>query len=77
MAIPADGDLPFLHRFQQSRLCFGWRAVDLVGQDHVGKQRALPGTVARGLRSIVLLDDLGPRDVGRHQVGCELDAAER
>ena len=36
----ADGHLPLLHRFQQRALNFGRRAVDFVGQDQVGKDRA-------------------------------------
>jgi hypothetical protein len=35
-----DGDLAFLHGFEQSGLRLGRRAVDFVGQNHVGKQRA-------------------------------------
>ena len=37
----ADGDLVFLHRFQQRALHLGRRAVDFVGQDEVGEDRAL------------------------------------
>jgi hypothetical protein len=36
-----DGNLALLHRFQQCGLGLGRGAVDLVSQDHVGKQRAL------------------------------------
>ncbi len=35
----ADRDLPLLHRFQQRGLRFRRRAIDFVGQNHVGKQR--------------------------------------
>ncbi len=40
----ADGDLAFLHGFEQGGLRLGRRAVDLVGQDDVGEQRARAGT---------------------------------
>ncbi len=33
----AQGDLPLLHTFQQGRLDFGRRAVDLIGQQQVGE----------------------------------------
>ena len=73
----ADGDLVLLHRLQQRRLRLRRRAVDLVGQDHVGEDRALAGTGTRRLPDgLVLLDHLGAGDVGGHQVGRELDAAE-
>ena len=47
--VPPDGDLVLLHRLQQRRLRLGRRAVDLVGQDHVGEDRALAGTGTRAL----------------------------
>ena len=37
----ADGDLALLHRFEQGGLRLGRRAVDLVGQDDVGEDRAV------------------------------------
>ncbi len=54
----------------------GRRAVDFVGQQNVGKDRARnkrPGAAAGGG---VLFDDVGAGDVGRHQIGRELDALE-
>ena len=44
VALAADGDLPLLHRLEQGRLGLGRRAVDLVGQDDVGEDRARGGT---------------------------------
>ena len=76
MPLPADGDLVLLHRLQQGRLRLRRRAVDLVGQDHVGEDRALQEAELPRARAAVLLDDLRAGDVGRHQVGRELDAAE-
>ena len=76
MPLAADGDLIFLHRLQQRRLGLGRRAVDLVGQDHVAEDRALEETELAAARAAVFLDHLGAGDVGGHQVGRELDAAE-
>ena len=76
MPLAADGDLLLLHRFEQRGLRLGRRAVDLVGQDHVGEHRARQETKLARARSLVFLDDLGAGDVGRHQVGRELDAVE-
>src|SRR5207247_7830964 len=61
---------------QQRRLRRRRGAVDLVGEDDVGEERALQELKLALSRRAVLLDDLGARDVGRHQVGGELDAAE-
>ena len=44
VADAADGDLAFLHGFEQGGLRLGRRAVDFVGEDDVGEQRALRGT---------------------------------
>ncbi len=38
--LAAGGDLPLLHRFEHGGLRLGRRAVDLVGQEHVGEERA-------------------------------------
>ena len=35
----ANGDLPFLHRFEQRALHLGRRAIDFVGEDEVGEDR--------------------------------------
>ena len=65
----------FLHRFEQSRLRFRRRAVDLVGKNDVRKNWAflkLKRTATRcGLR-----ENLRSSDVGRHQIRRELDAVE-
>ena len=61
-----------LHRLEQRRLDLGGRAVDLVGQDHVGEDRALLG-LELGLLRVV---DERADQVRREQVGRELDALE-
>ena len=72
----ADRDLPLLHRFEQGGLRFGRRAVDFVGEDHVRKDRAGEEAHLALAGRAILFDDVGARDVGRHQVGRELNAAE-
>ncbi|SPD86340.1 conserved protein of unknown function [Micropruina glycogenica] len=68
----ADRHLPLGHQFQHRRLHLGRGSVDLVGQHEVDEHRAqrdvellLPGRV-----------DARADDVGGHQVGGELNAAE-
>ena len=41
IGLVADRDLPFLHGFEQRALHLGGRAVDFVGEDEVGEDRAL------------------------------------
>ena len=72
-AIALDRDLPLLHRLEQRRLRLGGRAVDLVGEDHVREDGPRPErerAVARG-------EHVGAGDVGRQEIGRELDASHR
>ena len=73
----AHGDLPLLHGFEQRGLGFGRGAVQFVGQDDVGKEWPFEKTKLAAAGRTILFDDLGAGDVGRHQVGGELNAAER
>ncbi len=71
--LAGDGHLFFLHRLQQRRLGAGAGAVDLVGHQELAEDRPFdkaerPAAVGRRFQH------LGPQDVGRHQVGRELDA---
>ena len=68
----ADGDLPLLHRLEQGTLDLGRGAVDLVGEQDAGDDRPGPDVERAGRGPV----DLGPGQVGREQVGGELDAAE-
>ena len=68
----ADGDLFFLHGFEQRALHLGRRAVDFVGQDEVGEDRAFARGEAAGLRIVNLRAD----DVGGQHVRRELQARE-
>ncbi len=64
----------FLHCLEHGRLRLGRRAVDLIGQDHIGED----GPFDERHRPLVvgLLEDLGARDIGGHQVRRELDPPE-
>ncbi len=75
VVLAADGDGAFLHRFEQGRLRLGRGAVDFVGQADLREDRPLlkleePLAVGR------LHHHVRAQDVGRHQVGRELDARE-
>ena len=65
-----DGDLPLLHRLQQRGLGLGRGAVDLVGEQQVGEDRA---RAERELRGAGVVDQRAG-DVAGHQVGRELHA---
>jgi len=66
------GDLVLFHRLQQSRLGLGRGAVDLVGENQLGKNR--PGVKPE--RRAVALVDRHADDVRGQHVACELDAME-
>ncbi len=67
-----DGHLSLLHGLQQRGLGLGRGAVDLIGQDDVGKDRAL--AQLEGVLGAV--EDVSAGDVAGQQIGCELDALE-
>ena len=72
MRLPADRDLPLLHRLEQGALHLRGRAVHLVGQDEVREDRA-----ERDLElAELLVEDPRPDDVRGNEVGRELDALE-
>ena len=68
--------MAFLHRLQQGGLRFWRRAVDFVGQKQVREDRPVDKAEFPMARLPVIVNDFRPGDVGRHQVGCELNAAE-
>ena len=71
--VPSTVTCALLHRLEQRGLRLGRRPVDLVGQDEPGEQRPVPERELAG--TLVPHERAG--DVGRQQVGRELDAAER
>ena len=72
--VSGDGDLMLLHGLQQRSLGFGRRAVDLIREDHVGKDGAFIEDHAAAL--VGVFEDLRAGDVGGHEIGRELDAVE-
>jgi hypothetical protein len=74
--VAGEGDGTFLHRFQQRRLGLRRRAVDLVGQQHLGEHGALLEAEHALARGLVFFEDLGADDIRGHQVGRELHAPE-
>ena len=67
-----DGDLSFLHGFEEGALCFGGSAVEVVGQQDVGEDRSRYEIK----RSVIYAVNVGAGDVGRHEVARELNAFE-
>ncbi len=67
-----NGDLPFLHHFQQRRLGLGRGAVDLVGQQEVAEHR--PPADFKPFLAQVVQGMAG--HIAGHQIGGELDAGE-
>jgi len=66
------GHLKLLHGFQQRRLRARRGAVDFVGQNNLGENRAGPEFEFRTL----LIKDQRAGDIGRQQVGSKLNTAE-
>jgi hypothetical protein len=65
----------FLHRFEQRGLGLRRRAIDFIGEHEIRKHRTWFES-ERLLSLLILHDDVRADDVGRHQVGCELNAGE-
>ena len=73
MVLAGDRDPALLHRLQQRRLGARAGAVDLVRHQQLAEHR--PGDEAEAAPpALGLLEHLRAEDVGRHQVGRELDA---
>ena len=72
----AHGARQLAHGFKQSGLRFGRRAIDLVGEQDIGKNRAGHKRPCPMAGSGIFLDNVGSGNVGGHQVGRELDAVE-
>jgi hypothetical protein len=73
MRVGADRDLVLLHHLEERGLHLRRRAVDLVGEEEVAEHRAEVGLEPAVVRTIDARSD----EVRRHEVGGELDAAER
>ena len=66
------GYLVLLHRLEQRGLGLGRRAVNFVGEDHVGENGAVDEDHAPALLGV--LENLRARDVGGHQIGRKLNS---
>ncbi len=71
--LAGDRHLVLLHHLEQRALHLGRRAVDLVGEQQVREHRP----ERRGEVAGLLVVDARADQVGRHEVGRELDALER
>ena len=71
-----SSDLFLLHRFQQSRLRFGWSPVDFIGQQHIGENRPFDETEALAPTLPVDIQNLSANDVRGHQIRGELNPFE-
>ena len=69
-----DGHVLLLHRLQQRRLGARRGAVDFVGHQQLREHRARDEAEA-ALAARAFFQHFGAENVGRHQVGRELDAA--
>src|SRR5271169_4608513 len=65
-----DGDLRLVHGFEESGLCARRSAVDLVGENDVGEDRAVAELKFARLGIV----DADAKNVGREKVGSKLDA---
>ncbi len=74
IGLATDCDFVLLHRFQQSRLSLGWCAVDFVSQQQLREHRSALEDQFTMPSSGRFLDDIGARDVSRHEIWRELDA---
>ena len=71
------GDGVLLHRLKEGGLGLGRGAVDFVREQHVREDGALDEAEGALSGRLVLVEDVGARDVGGHEIGRELDALER
>ena len=73
VALAGDGDVLLLHALQQGRLRARAGAVDFVRHQELSEDWALHE--AEGAAAgVAFFEDFRPENVGRHQVGGELDA---
>src|SRR5262249_50294425 len=66
----------FLHRFEESALRFGRRAIYFVGQNDVRKDRTLHEDKRAPTGVISFLKNVGASNVRGHEVGRKLNAVE-
>ena len=71
-----DGHLSFLHCFEERRLRLGRSSIDFVCKNHVVKQGTRDKPELTFARISILLQNVSPGDVSRHQVRGKLDPCE-
>ena len=76
MVLPARRDMAFAHGLQQRRLRLGRRAVDLVSQHQIRKNRPGDKSETPAAAVAVLVHHFRAKNVSRHQIRRELDALE-
>ncbi|MEY3459534.1 MAG: hypothetical protein RL215_2691 [Planctomycetota bacterium] len=72
----SDGDLSFLHGFEECGLGFGRSAVDFVGENDVVEEWSGDEAEFALSGGAIFLEDIGAGDIGGHEVGSELDPGE-
>ena len=73
MAFTGNGDMAFLHSLQQGGLGARAGAIDFVGHQQATEDRT--GQEAEMAFAIIgFLEDFRAENIGRHQIGRELDA---
>ena len=77
MRLARGRDGVLLHGLEQRGLRLWRGAVDLVGEDDVREHRPLHVLEHSAPGRVIFLEQLGARDVRRHEVRRELDAVER
>ena len=67
----SDRGLTFLHAFEQRRLHFRGRTIDLVGKNDIGKNWSGHGREV----AAALIEDARPDDIARQKIGRKLNRA--
>ena len=75
--VRTDSDVTLLHRLQKCGLGLGRRSIDFVRQQNVSKQWSLNELKDSSASFRVILQNIGPGYVGRHQVRSKLDSSKR
>ncbi len=68
MPSAAGGNLSLLHRFKQRGLCLRRCTIDLVCQNHIGKDGTRNETKTARARRTIFLNDFRTGNVCRHQI---------
>ena len=75
MHFAADGHVLLLHRLQQGGLSLRRRAIDLIGQNNMS-ENGTPLEFEDLSPRRIIGQDIGTRDIGRHEIRRKLYARE-